>query len=323
MIGPPDNPNTSCKKANIFNDLFDRLGERPAPTQEGRPLDHHRVSARPDEEPRVDHPIDPASDEPVVNFAEPGTAVNTVESYSQVESLGYLDHYQRTGDDDPFFVGPDGAMAGVNGEEDGFWNDRQYDDGDDSILQPGPNTCPLCRKPTFVRPKNGEKLAALETRIRVWDEAYKYFGYELDQSERSFRDVAVGFIRMVRLPGALSTVGKNPHDENEGLPVLGLIRMLEDALGSIGGIQEDRAAREYIKGWSEERLERMIQWAQSVKWNVNDLPKWFGRGEYPQDLKELEDRPYGFCQETYDEMERVRVKEIAQRSEWAKAQGAD
>ncbi|KAL8958419.1 MAG: hypothetical protein Q9183_005840, partial [Haloplaca sp. 2 TL-2023] len=172
-------------------------------------------------------------------------------------------------------------------------------------------------------PKNGDSLAGLEARIRVWDEAYKYFGYELDASERKFRDVAIGFIRMVRPPGAFSTVGKNPYDENEGLSVTLLRHILDDALGSIGAIQEDRATREYIKGWSEEKQERMMQWSRSVWFNVHDIEKWFGRGEYPQDLKELEERVHGFSQKEYDEKERERVEEMAQRSEWAKAQCAD
>ncbi|KAL8946710.1 MAG: hypothetical protein Q9183_007870, partial [Haloplaca sp. 2 TL-2023] len=115
--GQPDSADTLCNKASAFMELFDRLGDRPAPAQEGRPYDHHVVSIRPDEESTLDQPQYLPSNESMVDSVEPGIAANGAESYGQIERLGYLDNYRRTSDDDPLFVDPDD-------EDDGFWEDH-------------------------------------------------------------------------------------------------------------------------------------------------------------------------------------------------------
>lgn len=52
----------------------------------------------------------------------------------------------------------------------------------------GSNTCPTCRRVLFPAQKTADILPIIESRIKLWDEAYAYVGIALSDRERQARE---------------------------------------------------------------------------------------------------------------------------------------
>lgn len=134
-------------------------------------------------------------------------------------------------------------------------------------LDPGHNTCPLCRAELFAKPVHGESIRFLRMNIRLWDCAYEAFEMAPIFIEKLYRHECVNFIRNWERDQRAMGEKEREYSNIERRFVLIHTANTFIAVHDVPVIYYDQ-----VQDWSPEIRHELWDIGQKVRHMVDDMP---------------------------------------------------